>query len=228
MSHDTTGAEKSPALSGEIERPEHAGGEADADRATDRAFASIYPDVNPAQALGTTTGERVGLAVATGVLAFGGAMGDLIIAGVGLALVLFFVIAASMKVRRRVRNEARSRFPHQDWAENKANNTYWMMGCWAIIIAIVAVALFFVPENQKMIGAAAAAAIAAALMWLCPGIAPARKRRKKHAETKEEIAADEDDFWSTEESGAWVGTKTQDDDTQYLESVVSPDKPASK
>ena len=89
----------------------------------DKAFVSIYPDINPAEPLGSSIAERIGFACATAVLAFGGAMGDLIIAGSGLALVLFSVIGASMKTPRRVRNEARSRFPQQKWAEYFVNHT---------------------------------------------------------------------------------------------------------
>lgn len=98
--------------------------------------------------------------------------GALIIAGSGLALVLFSVIGASMKTPRRVRNEARSRFPQQKWAEYSVNHTAWMLGCWIVIITVVALALFLVPDGQKVIGAAAAAVIAAALIWVCPGFAP--------------------------------------------------------
>src|SRR5699024_9540377 len=126
-------------------------------------FVSIYPDINPAEPLGPSIPERIGFACATAVLAFGGATGDLIIAGAGLALVLFSVIGASMKTPRRVRNEARSRFPSQQWAENSTNKTAWMLGFWIAIITVVALALFLVPVGQQFIGATAAAVIAAAL-----------------------------------------------------------------
>lgn len=201
---------------GEIARSKKVDQAIETDRAVDRAFASIYPDVNPAVAIGLSTTERIGLAVATGVLAFGGATGDLIIAGAGLILVLFSVIAASLKTPRRVRNEARSRFPRQDWAEYKSKNSPWMLGCWAIIIVIVALALFFVPEGQKIIGAVAAGVIAAGLMWSCPGFAPQRKkrRRKKNAvdEDSEDYADDSD------------GSTELDDDTKFWDDIVEEAK----
>lgn len=216
MSQGATEASSGAFHDGEIARSEEADQAIEADRAGDQAFASIYPDVNPAVAIGSSTTERIGLAVATGVLAFGGAMGDLIIAGAGLVLVLFSVIAASTKTPRRVRNEARSRFPRQDWAEYKSKNAPWMLGCWAIIIVIVALALFFVPEGQKIIGAVAAGVIAAGLMWSCPGIAPQRKkrRRKKNAvdEDSEDYADDSD------------GSTELDDDTKFWDDIVEEAK----
>ena len=142
----------------------------------DKAFVSIYPDINPAEPLGSSIAERIGFACATAVLAFGGAMGDLIIAGSGLALVLFSVIGASMKTPRRVRNEARSRFPQQKWAEYSVNHTAWILGCWIVITTVVALALFIVPEDQNAIGGVAAAVIAAVLIWVYPGFAPQKHK----------------------------------------------------
>lgn len=179
----------------------------------DKAFTSIYPDINPAEALGSSTPERIGFACATAVLAFGGAMGDLIITGAGLVLVLFAVIAASMKTPRRVRNEARSRFPQQKWAEYTVNNTAWMLGCWIAIITVVALALFLVPDGQKVYGAAAAAVIAAALIWVCPGFAPPKQKRRKKEDSQDEVA----------EAPVLTPHQKLGDDTQIFESVV-PEK----
>lgn len=182
---------------------------------TDKAFVSIYPDINPAEPLGSSIAERIGFACATAVLAFGGAMGDLIIAGSGLALVLFSVIGASMKTPRRVRNEARSRFPQQKWVEYSVNHTAWMLGCWIVIITVVALALFLVPDGQKVIGAAAAAVIAAALIWVCPGFAPQKQKQKRNKKEESEQEA--------AEAPALAPHKRLDDDTQIFESVV-PEK----
>ena len=179
---------------------------------TNKAFVSIYPDINPAEPLGSSIPERIGFACATAVLAFGGATGDLIIAGAGLALVLFSVIGASMKTPRRVRNEARSRFPSQQWAENSTNNTAWMLGCWIAIITVVALALFLVPVGQQFIGATAAAVIAAALMWVCPGFAPQRKRHEARESQQE-----------TPKPSALTPHQKLDDATQLFERV-EPEK----
>lgn len=212
MSQGVSAADRSMNPGHEFESVESAGQglelDAETDRAAVRAFASIYPDVNPAVALGLSTSERLGLAVATGVLAYGGAMGDLILTAAGLILVLFSVIAAGMKTPRRIRNEVRNRFPQQDWAEYKSKNKPWILGCWAIIIAIVALALFLVPDDQKIIGAVAAAVIAAGLMWSCPGIAPARaKRRRKKSDSNDDL----DDAAESSEL---------DDDTRFLDGFV--------
>ena len=178
----------------------------------DKAFVSIYPDINPAEPLGSSIAERIGFACATAVLAFGGAMGDLIIAGSGLALVLFSVIGASMKTPRRVRNEARSRFPQQKWAEYSVNHTAWILGCWIVITTVVALALFIVPEDQNAIGGVAAAVIAAVLIWVYPGFAPQKhKQRRNKKEEPEQEEAEVPDL---------TPHKQLDDDTQIFESVV--------
>lgn len=221
MSQGATEASSGAFHDGEIARSEEADQAIETDRAVDRAFASIYPDVNPAVAIGPSTTECIGLAVATGVLAFGGAMGDLIIAGAALVLVLFSVIAASMKTPRRVRNEARSRFPRQDWAEYKAKNAPWMLGCWAIIIVIVALALFFVPEDQKIIGAVAVGVIAAGLMWSCPGIAPQRKKRRRK---KDAVDEGDEDYDSEEYSENSENAQELEGDTKVWDGIVDEAK----
>lgn len=181
----------------------------------DKAFVSIYPDINPAEPLGSSIAERIGFACATAVLAFGGDMGDLIIAGASLALVLFSVIGASMKTPRRVRNEARSRFPQQKWAEYSVNHTAWILGCWIVITTVVALALVIVPEDRNAIGGVAAAVIAAVLIWGYPGFAPQKhkQKRNKKEESEQEAA----------EAPALTPHKQLDDDTQIFESVV-PEK----
>ena len=182
---------------------------------SDKAFVSIYRDINPAEPLGSSIAERIGFACATAVLAFGGDMGDLIIAGASLALVLFSVIGASMKTPRRVRNEARSRFPQQKWAEYSVNHTAWILGRWIVITTVVALALFIVPEYQNAIGGVAAAVIAAVLIWVYPGFAPQKhKQRRNKKEEPEQEEAEVPDL---------TPHKQLDDDTQIFESVV-PEK----
>ena len=182
---------------------------------SDKAFVSIYRDINPAEPLGSSIAERIGFACATAVLAFGGDMGDLIIAGASLALVLFSVIGASMKTPRRVRNEARSRFPQQKWAEYSVNHTAWILGCWIVITTVVALALSIVPEDQNAIGGVAAAVIAAVLIWVYPGFAPQKHKQKRNKkEEPEQEEAEVPDL---------TPHKQLDDDTQIFESVV-PEK----
>ena len=159
--------------------------------------------------------NALGLRALQQSLLSGGAMGDLIIAGSGLALVLFSVIGASMKTPRRVRNEARSRFPQQKWAEYSVNHTAWILGCWIVITTVVALALFIVPEDQNAIGGVAAAVIAAVLIWVYPGFAPQKhKQRRNKKEEPEQEEAEVPDL---------TPHKQLDDDTQIFESVV-PEK----
>jgi len=175
----------------------------------DRAFQSIYPDINPATALGATTAERLGFAVSTGILAFGGVIGDLLIAGAGAVLVLFSVIGASMKTPRRIRNEARNRFPQQDWVEYQKNHTVGMFICWLAIITIVALMLFLVPVEFRVIGAGLAAVIAASIIWLSPGISPVSQKRQRKR------SSEPGSFKSLEA----VGRVHLDDTTQVINSV---------
>ena len=120
-----------------------------------------------------------------------------------------------MKTPRRVRNEARSRFPQQKWAECSVNHTAWMLGCWIVITTVVALALFIVPEDQNAIGGVAAAVIAAVLIWVYPGFAPQKhKQRRNKKEEPEQEEAEVPDL---------TPHKQLDDDTQIFESVV-PEK----
>lgn len=156
--------------------------------------------------------NALGLRALQQSLLSGGAMGDLIIAGAGLALVLFSVIGASMKTPRCVRNEARSRFPQQKWAEYFVNHTAWILGCWIVITTVVALALFIVPEDQNAIGGVAAAVIAAVLIWVYPGFAPQKHKQKRNKkEEPEQEEAEVPDL---------TPHKQLDDDTQIFESVV--------
>ena len=120
-----------------------------------------------------------------------------------------------MKTPRRVRNEARSRFQQQKWAEYSVNHTAWILGCWIVITTVVALALFIVPEDQNAIGGAAAAVIAAVLIWVYPGSAPQKhKQRRNKKEEPEQEEAEVPDL---------TPHKQLDDDTQIFESVV-PEK----
>lgn len=96
-----------------------------------------------------------------------------------------------------------------------------MLGCWAIIIVIVALALFFVPEDQKIIGAVAAGVIAAGLMWSCPGIAPQRKKRRRK---KDAVDEDDEDYDSEEHSEDSDNAQELGDDTEFWDDIVEEAK----
>src|SRR5699024_9796214 len=120
-----------------------------------------------------------------------------------------------MKTPRCVRNEARSRFPQQKWAECSVNHTAWILGCWIVITTVVALALFIVPEDKNAIGGVAAAVIAAVLIWVYPGFAPQKHTQKRNKKEEHE---------QQEAEGQHLTQHTQlADDTQIFESVV-PEK----
>lgn len=154
------------------------------------AFRTLYPEVDPATPIPLSTPERTSLTVATAVLAFGGASGDVLVTGVGLILLLLAVIGASRKTGRRIRNEARDRFPQMDWAEDRAESALglrWVLPLtWLAILAICLVTLWLVPGDWALTGATAAALLSAGLIWFAPGLSP-RWRLEKQAD--EEPAA---------------------------------------
>lgn len=80
-------------------------------------FTSIYPDVDPTQNFPLTFGERLSLALSVGVFMFGGVSGNLLIASIGLGFVVACSLTLGHKTPRRIRAEARSRFPREPWAE---------------------------------------------------------------------------------------------------------------
>lgn len=95
------------------------------------AFQSLYPDLNPAHSLPLTAWERISMALAVGIFPFGVTFGDLIIAGAGLGLVLFTIIAPSQKTSRKLRTEEKKSIPpNEPWAEthHNANATIIAMG----------------------------------------------------------------------------------------------------
>lgn len=141
-------------------------------------FRQLYPDVDPGTPIPPTHGERTVLAVTTGVLAFGGASGDLIVTGVGLTLLLFALVAGSRKTSRRIRAEARDRFPAHHWAETLATRDLrliWALPLtWVAILTICLTTLWLVPVAYTLTGATVAALVSAALIWFVPGLAPRR------------------------------------------------------
>ncbi|MDO5077137.1 hypothetical protein [Corynebacterium sp.] len=145
-------------------------------------FSLIYPDVDPARPVPPTYGERISLVTASIVLAFGAAAGDLLVMAAGLLLTLIAAIAPMLKTPRRIRNEARSRFPHEQWAEDAPQVIPLAISyplTWLFIIAIVGSALWFVPEKYTLWGAGGAAFLTALLVWFMPGLSPIWTERQK-------------------------------------------------
>ncbi|MCP1387696.1 hypothetical protein M5J20_05770 [Corynebacterium sp. TA-R-1] len=143
------------------------------------AFAMLYPDVDPGTPLPPSTWERAAIAVSSGVLFFGVAAGNLIVAGVGLFMVLAATIMPTQRTDRRVRNEARSRFPQMEWAEKQVSRQYestTVIGVtWAAIAIVAVLALLLVPAKFSLVAAGVCGVAAAAIMWFVPGIHPSRQ-----------------------------------------------------
>lgn len=139
-----------------------------------RSFNFLYPDVNPRKGLATTAPERTALALAFAVLAFGAVTGDLIVGGVGLVLAAGASVAQSRKTPRRIRSEARARFPEQDWVENESPSFIPIaVGVFLAAIAALCVAGFWwVPDRFTTVGGVIIAVIVAALVWFMPGLNP--------------------------------------------------------
>lgn len=139
-------------------------------------FHTLYPDVDPATPIPASTPERMGMTLAIGILAFGGASGDLVVTFAGLALILLAVGGASRKTARRIRQEARDRFPHLPWAENHSQDTRGFK--WALplsgltILTICLLTLWLIPADFTLTGATMAALVSMVATWFTPGFSP--------------------------------------------------------
>lgn len=142
------------------------------------AFVNLYPDVDPAHGIPLTVPERLALTVAAAVMAYGAVLADPIIAGVGLVLTVFASIAQQQKTARRIRLEARQRFPNEDWAEARSQRRLKLLVplFFAAILAVVAAAFWFLPAEHAALGAAIAAVVVGALVWFMPGLNPVWSR----------------------------------------------------
>lgn len=139
------------------------------------AFPNLYPDVDPSTPIPITFGERLAACVAAGTIAFGAASGDLLITGVGLVLVLFATFVPASKTARRIRREARARFPQEGWIDEEItrNNrtSIFVPLIWFLIAAISFTIYRFVDATW---GSIVAAVIAMILTWFTPGMFPRR------------------------------------------------------
>ena len=142
----------------------------------DPTFNRLYPDIDPTVPLPPTFFERIGITVAAAVFSFGAAAGHLVIAGVGFALFMFALIANTMKVPRKVRNEARIRFPQQTWAETELNRELrvdiLVPLLWLVTLMLCALVFFFSPIRWYPIPELGCATITAVIVWFLPGMSP--------------------------------------------------------
>lgn len=135
------------------------------------SFYYLYPDVEPTQGLPLTHSERIGIAVAVAVAVFGAVSADYVVAGVGFVLALFATIAPTRKTPRRIRMEARERFPDMDWVEDAQEHKTRILfiAFWAII-AGSCIALSAIPATSgNTTIAGIAAGVSAVVLWFLPG-----------------------------------------------------------
>ncbi|MDO4630814.1 MAG: hemin receptor [Corynebacterium sp.] len=141
-----------------------------------QVFFNLYPDVDPAKGIPLTGGERFAITLSAAVLSFGFVIGDLTVGGAGLLMLLFASIYPNQKTARRIRTEAKERFPQEDWAEykilRKINLSLYIPIFWIAIIGINLATFWYLYENLGTPAAAGVAILTAVLVWLMPGMNP--------------------------------------------------------
>ncbi|MEB3106951.1 hemin receptor [Corynebacterium pseudotuberculosis] len=161
---------------------------------TTSAFKNLYPDVDPTQGLPLNWSERLSITFSCATLAFGAVFGDLIIVGAGLIFILFSTIAPAQKTARRIRTEAKNRFPTQPWAENAKSSgrrQILLIVLFWVAITAVCIGLFLAaPHISQLLAASIAAAITGILTWFMPGMSSiwrkgsgGRRQVRKHMRT---------------------------------------------
>ena len=157
----------------------------------ENTFGHLYPDIDPTTPLPPTRGERIGMTLSVAVFAFGAAAGELIIAGVGFGLLMFCLVANSLKMQRKIRNEARSRFPGEDWAEygvvRSLRLDILVPLLWLIATVACALVFFFTPAGWYPWAPAGAALLSGAIMWFMPGMSPVWSSRGQDQDVDEEL-----------------------------------------
>ena len=139
-------------------------------------FRNLYPEVDPTAPIRLGRGEHLAIVASTGILVFGAAAGDLRVTGAGFALFLLSIIITASKTSRRIRHEARSRFPGEDWIEyrtaRRLRTDIIVPVGWLIISAITGACLWYVPAQYTYWGAGVAAVVACVIMLFLPGLSP--------------------------------------------------------
>jgi len=139
-------------------------------------FRNLYPEIDPTTPIRLGRGEHLAIVASTGILVFGAAAGDLRVTGAGFALFLISIIITASKTNRRIRHEARSRFPSEDWIEYRTarhlrTDIIVPVG-WLIISVITGACLWYVPAQYTYWGAGVAAVVACVIMLFLPGLSP--------------------------------------------------------
>ncbi|MDK4252878.1 hypothetical protein QPX11_11225 [Corynebacterium propinquum] len=143
---------------------------------TTEDFNRLYPDIDPNTGFPLSVMEKMALSFSTGIIAFGVVTAEVIIAALGLVLIIVTALIVAQKTARRVRNEARTRFPGVDWVEfRKArdlNLGLYIPLTWAIIIAASLAGFWWIPADYAVVGGIIIGIFSAALLWFMPGLSP--------------------------------------------------------
>ncbi|MDO4910316.1 MAG: hypothetical protein Q3972_01045 [Corynebacterium sp.] len=137
-------------------------------------FLRLYPEVDPTTPLSINRVEKVSIAVATAVCAYGIGFGNIPIAFFGALLIIFAAVSCGFNPRRRVRNTARTRFPQEPWAEYATSRGLHLRILFPIFwlaIGLVAIGcLYLVPAEHAQAGGIGAAIFAVIATWFMPGL----------------------------------------------------------
>ncbi|MBN9644082.1 hypothetical protein ACFSSC_02140 [Corynebacterium mendelii] len=139
-------------------------------------FGRLYPDVDPRRDRPITWPECLAIAVSAAVMAYGAVTMNLVVLGIGLALLLFAAIAPGQVTARRIRREARDRFPYEPWAESEITHArrarVMVPVIWSINLVVCLLLWWLVPAEHSVIAALIAAVCVFISICLAPGLSP--------------------------------------------------------
>ncbi|WP_426717784.1 hypothetical protein [Corynebacterium auriscanis] len=161
---------------------------------TENPLDRLYPEVDPHRAIPLSMTERFAITVAFGVMAYGAVIGNLTIAGVGFALALIACIVPAVKTSRRIRSQARNRFPTEDWVEyriaNRLNLGVLLPVLLGLIGVVIAAGFWYIPPKWSTLGGIIIASIVAAMIWFMPGLNPMWSTHEDNTPSEDEYVED--------------------------------------
>ncbi|OFT87796.1 MULTISPECIES: hypothetical protein [Corynebacterium] len=144
---------------------------------------TLYPEVDPHVTISLSPSERLALAVALGVMAYGAVIGDVIVASAGFALTLIACAVPAIKTPRRIRSQARGRFPGADWEEYQVARRLNLGLIIPMIVGamglLVIAGFWYIPPRWSTVGGCIIAVIVATTMWFMPGLNPMWSKRNE-------------------------------------------------
>lgn len=199
-----------------------------------QTFHNLYPDVDPAERQTIGLGERFCFALAVAVLCWGAGTGEIIITGIGFLLVIGVIAYLAFSTHRRIRREARERFPELDWSEHHANDVVragWLIPmCWAAVVIICLLSFYLVPIDQAMWGGVISAVAGCVIAWFMPGYSAAWLPRQDGESTQEDGELVEEDEEPSESYHAWTEDPEEKlplDDSYSAQTAFYDDHPVS-